>query len=508
MRLERIEPSGLIIEEADITNDIRELNNSFETSTVAIDGVYQSPEAAIDRNFSRILGLEDASVISSMRSTIMESTKKMLEGTERNGFHTLGLDEISKWKINSEYRVQNLKQQSGYVAEIISTYKENMLAQAKGLDLRTYRADDLPEMFKRNDQFVDKVRIDSNGNIIEKIQTKFIGKNGKDWVSKMMSKDFDKYFNGAVDKLECPSDYFDDVKAVIPDKISNYENQLARVTAEGKTEVAEGIQRKIVKLKQLDEMVEKSTASTSEAMYARLHPKRYVTKNFVSNVTKLSCSEGLKSGAFTAGLTFTISTVDNVSSFIDGNCTAKEMVEDIVKDTAAAGALGYGTTFISTGISQVMRSSSSQLIRTVSGSCAPAIVVSFAVESYDSISDFAQGELDGKELAYELGETASSVAGGVYGGAIIGSALGSVAGPAGNVVGGIVGGVVGCVIATEAYETAAELGAEGAEQFAEKAEQLATTTIDAVADNSPEQLNNVKSAFNDYIKQTHLPFNL
>lgn len=75
---------------------------------------------------------------------------------------------------------------------------------------------------------------------------------------------------------------------------------------------------------------------------------------------------------------------------------------EIAKDTGTAGAVGYGTAFLSTAVSQTMSKSSLALIKSVSGSCVPASVVSFAVDSYDSISDFAQGHIDGNELAYDL----------------------------------------------------------------------------------------------------------
>ena len=217
---------------------------------------------------------------------------------------------------------------------------------------------------------------------------------------------------------------------------------------------------------------------------------------------------GVKSGLVAAGITCAVSTVDNVSSFIDGEITAEEMVVDIVQDTAVAGALGYGTAFISTAVSQAMSISSSALISKVGGSCAPASVVAFAVESYDDISEFAQGKIDGNELAYNLGENAAIVAGTFAGGAIAGAAIATVAGPVGTVAGTIVGGVVGCVLATEAYETSVELGAEGAEFLAQKANEFARTTIDAVSEAAPEKLEEVKNAFKDFASNAKLPFNL
>lgn len=217
---------------------------------------------------------------------------------------------------------------------------------------------------------------------------------------------------------------------------------------------------------------------------------------------------GVKSGLVAAGISCTVSTVDNVSSFIDGKITAEEMVVDIVEDTAVAGTLGYGTVFISTAVSQAMSSSSSALISKVGGSCAPAATVAFAVESYEDISEYAQGNIDGSELAYNLGENAASVAGSFAGGALTGTAVGAAAGPVGAVAGTIVGGVVGCVVATEAYETAVELGTERAEVLAQKANELAQVTIDAVSEAVPEKLEEVTSAFKDYASSVKLPFNI
>lgn len=117
-----------------------------------------------------------------------------------------------------------------------------------------------------------------------------------------------------------------------------------------------------------------------------------------------------------------------------------------------------------------------------------------------------RGEIDGTELAYNLGENAAGVAGGFVGGAMAGAAIGTVAAPVGTVAGSVVGGVVGCVIATEAYATAVEYGAEGAEILADKAQELANNVVDCVAENAPEVLDDVKGAFNEFAENVKLPF--
>lgn len=217
---------------------------------------------------------------------------------------------------------------------------------------------------------------------------------------------------------------------------------------------------------------------------------------------------GIKTGLVAAGITFSISTVDNVSSFLDGNISSEDMAINILEDTAAAGGLGYATTFISTAASQALSKSSISLISKVGGSCAPAAAVSFAVESYGDISEFAQGKIDGNELAYDLGENATEIAGSFAGGAAAGAALGTVAGPAGMAAGTVIGGVVGCALASEAYATAVEAGAPEAKMLADKAEQFARVTVDAVAETAPEQLDNVKTAINDFADSADLPFKI
>lgn len=220
---------------------------------------------------------------------------------------------------------------------------------------------------------------------------------------------------------------------------------------------------------------------------------------------------GLKSGAIAAGITCAISSVDNISACMNGEISGEEAAVEIVKDTAMAGGAAYGNVFVSTAVAETMKESSKVLLQRVGNSCLPAAAVVFAVDSADAVIDFATGEIDGGELAYEFGDSAASVAGGFAGGATgakVGAAIGTVAAPGVGtaVAGGVVGGVVGTVVASEAYATAVELGTEGAECLAEKAETLAKDTVELVKENIPEKVDEVRDAFNDFAKNCNLPF--
>ena len=217
---------------------------------------------------------------------------------------------------------------------------------------------------------------------------------------------------------------------------------------------------------------------------------------------------GLRSAGIAAALTFSVSTYDNVASFLDGGITAEEMVAGIVGDTALAGGLAYGTTFVSISVAEAMSKSSSALISRIGGSCAPALVVSFGVQSFRDINDYAQGSIDAEELAYNLGEDAAEVAGGFMGGALLGGAMGSIAGPPGAIVGSLIGGTIGCVLASEIYATAVEVGAEGVEALASQVETLANATVDLVTVHIPESIDDVRGALNGFFSENSLPFSV
>ena len=214
---------------------------------------------------------------------------------------------------------------------------------------------------------------------------------------------------------------------------------------------------------------------------------------------------GKEMGESAALVTFAISTVDNVSQFASGEITAEEMAVDIAKETAAAGALGYGTGFISNAVSTQMLRSGCEMIRQLGSSSVPAAAVSFGVTSFETVNDFAKSEIDLKELTYNLGENGVGVAGGFEGakyGAIAGTA---VAGPTGGVVGGFVGGMVGYAVTTEAYATVIEYGGEGTSLLASKAQNFATKTYETAKEIVPEKAESIKSSMLDYASKVNLP---
>lgn len=239
-----------------------------------------------------------------------------------------------------------------------------------------------------------------------------------------------------------------------------------------------------------------------------------VKKAFINVGEGLTVShkEGVESAKFAAALTGVVSTVDNVSKFVQGEISAEDMAIDIAKDTGIAGAIGYGTGFVSNAISSAMKGSSHALLQSAGKLGIPAAIISFGVESFDSVTEFAQGNIDAGELAYDLGENAASVAGGTLGGVLTGAAAGSIVPGVGTVVGGIVGGLIGTALAGEAYKTAAEAISEqipnatkGMEVIGNKAQEMANGVVEIVTKQMPDMTGSICSAINNFASEFKLP---
>ncbi|MGN1413682.1 MAG: hypothetical protein ACI4WY_05490 [Anaerovoracaceae bacterium] len=502
--------------------NIAKLNNCYRSKVSPSGDVYVTGSQHIIDNIRRWADIDmtdrsanlEASILSGNleNQSIRDLMKQMYSGTiDCNGNTTRGLKEVSKMKLHPDYYLQNLNQHAGFSAEIISTAKENLLSKVNNMDVKTFRADDRPDLFQTNDQFVDKIRVDCRGNIIEKIQVKFVGKDANACLSKLASADYDKYFEtGSVDKIEIPKDYYDEIRnsKLIEKRIMKLEKQLERVSADNKPDVTANIQKRIERYNKISDMIERSTVTKEEAVYATIHPKRYVSKLFIEENLKISNQEGIKTGLPAACITAAVSTVENCKSVIDGTMSAQEAFSDAALKTGMSGVLGYGTGFISTSISNTMVESSHSLIKSMGKAGIPAMAVTFAIESYDSMIDFATGVIDGKELAFDLSENAVGIAGSVQA-AKYGAAAGlTIAGAPGAAVGGMVGGMVGYAITTEAYATVVEVGGEGVHYLIDKAQELASSTYESAKEILPDKAGSIKTAMMEYAAKAGLPISL
>jgi len=514
MTFDSFESKSLDATTFDLSERMSFLKIGFEDTLEPKGGLYLKTPGDVQGNIMRWLGTGTlGSVIeqAALQAGAMDMIKDMYNGTKlEDGSTTLGLKEIHAFKKNPDYYKQNINQQAGFSAEVVSTAKENLIAQKEGTGITTFRADDRPDLYKKNDPYVDKIRVNEAGETIERVQVKFVGKDANECLNKLASKKYDKYFNdGQVDKMEVPKDFYNGIKELIPKRIEALEKQLEHVKENGDIETAQKIEAKIDRMNKIDQMVEQSTVTKAEAIEATKHPRRYISKLFAEDSFGKLHEAGMESAATAATLTAAISTVDNVTKVFDGEITVQEAFFDVAKDTGTAGGLAYGTAFISTAISETMSASSHELIQSLGNAGVPAAIISFGVQSFDSVVDYANGTIDASELVYDLGENAAMVGGGMAGSALAGAALGSVVPGAGTALGfgvGLAGSMVGCAVTSEAYASAVEFGADNADALAKKAQDLADHTMEIATEVVPAHVEDIASSLNEFAEANNLPF--
>lgn len=441
--------------------------------------------------------------------------KGMFSGENIEGMKTLGLKEISEWKINPEYRTANIRQHAGYAAEVISTARENAHFNVNDTGVRTFRTDDLPETFGKNHQYIDKVRIGPNNEIVERVQTKFVGNDPESCLKKLMSGKYAKYIeDGQVDKIEIPKDYYDKVKVLLNEKITGLKQQLAKTESLGKTEAAEKLKQRISRAEKLDPMLEKSCVTRSEAEFAVAHPKLYSAQFFGKDVVGeqlKKCADagwkGAKAAAVSTGmLTAGVSLCSNMMEVFNGEAELGEALLNTAGDTALATGGAMVTGFISNGISAVMQSSSHTLISSLGKFGLPAMVVSTAAQSFDSMIDLYHGEISVGEFADKLAKTGLMTVGGALGAAAVTAVVGAAGAPALAVAGaGLAGSFIATSVTAQVYETAKDVLPEVGDACVTAMKNLGDQTVRFASETMPAAAAGVQNALNDFFGAVNIP---
>lgn len=455
--IDSFENNSFSVENKTLGDKLKEFNKSYDSKIKSVEGIYKSNNfSSSEQNIEKVLGKQDFNINRIPMDSVVTNVKQMYGGKRiGENDNTLGIKEISTWKGDS---YSNQRSRAGFAGEVVSTARENMQNDALGNGNKTYRADDRPDLYQKNDQYVDKIRVDANDNIIERVQTKFIGKDGSDCAKKLMGKKYDKYFDeGKVDKIEIPKDFYDDAKKYYEDRRESVNKQIESAKERGDDKTLEAKTAELEKINKRDSMLEQSNTKLSEAMQASKNPNYFSAKTMIKPMLKDSAKEGLHQAEEAMIITGAISTVDNVSKYMDGDISAEEAVKNIAVDTGTAGAGAFGVEFVTSATCTMMKNSSNSLIRkvgNVSRSNTAALAVSYGVEVHETVIDYARGNIDNREFADELGRSAAKVAGGA-----VGSSVGRVAGPIGSYYGAQIGSEVG-EISYEATKTVVKTGIE------------------------------------------------
>lgn len=308
---------------------------------------------------------------------------------------TKGLKDIAGSKVNPQYQKQNLRQQSGFSAEVKESARYNAKKILEGSAERKVRTDDIGRV---NDPLCDHVTLDQNGNIVSSsgAQMKFVGNTPKEAFKKLTSTNYEKYRQAGV-KLEVPSDYYEGIQKEAAAEIEKLQGQLARAKTPEQTA---RLQKKIDDCKVIQNNLQKSEVSNEDAMFARLHPGLSTAQD----VIKLSAKAGAQAAAVSAAFAGSISIISNLVAVTKGEKPPEDALVDVAKNTGSAAAIGGLTGFAGSALKGAMQNAASESIRTLSRTNLAATAVTATLSASKSLSRYLQGEISGVQCFEELGE--------------------------------------------------------------------------------------------------------
>ncbi len=300
------------------------------------------------------------------------------------------LEQISKRKINPNYINQNINQQAGYSAEIkeqahVNTH--NILAK-KGE--RVWQYDDLSSGQKaqvkklfpnyatpsKNHELVDYISVDEKGNVIPGTltQSKFVGRNGEECFKKLLSRDYEKYWeNGA--KMKIAGNHYGDFQRAVNTRIKSLESQIAKQKGLGDFQKAANLEEKLQKCKTIKAHTRPASITKKEAIEARLNPKLSTAKD-VANLSHQAGMNAMQTGAFIGG---GVSLLTNIYECFANGKDPKKAIKHTDIATLKGGALSYGSAFASSSLGGWMQSSANKVIQSLGKGSVPAMIVGACV---------------------------------------------------------------------------------------------------------------------------------
>lgn len=352
--------------------------------------------------------------------------------------------DVSNYKINPDYVERNIKQQAGFSAEIAAVSKKNAEAIINKTGVVTARSEDIAE-YGKNHNAVDLVERASDGTVVTS-QMKFVSnyENLLDKIAKGEGggkNDLSRYLE--VDHLDLPTEQVEKAKEYCEQQIEKLEEQIAKLEqAPNKAELVDKYRKQCENFKKIKEKIRDSEITTNEAIKYRMDPTWETIKD-IASISHRAGIQGAKVGAAIGG---SISLITNIIAVRAGNKEFGDAIFDTTKDTLKAAGVGYGTAFVGAAIKGTLQQSSSSVLRAVSKTGLPAMVVSTCLATGGIIKKYALGEIDETLLLREMGAVANNtLASAAF------SAIGQIAIPI-PVLGGLIGGMIGYTLTNTFYQ--------------------------------------------------------
>lgn len=327
-------------------------------------------------------------------ATIMGSTSEesaLYASANREHLSVLDkLEEISKRKINPNYTNQNINQQAGYSAEIKEQARVNAYNILAKKGERIVQYDDLSSRQKaqvkklfpnyatpsKNHELVDYISVDEKGNVIPGTltQSKFVGRNGEECFKKLLSKDYEKYFeNGA--NMKIARNHYGDFQRAVNTRIKSLESQIAKQKGLGDFQKATFLEKELQKCKTIKAHTRPASVTKREAIEARLNPNLSTAKD----VTRVSHQAGMNAAQTGALIGGGVSLVTNVYECIANGKDPMKAIKHTAIATLKGGVLSYCSTASSSFLGGLMQSSANKIIQSLGKGSLPAIFVGACV---------------------------------------------------------------------------------------------------------------------------------
>ncbi|MFP6081583.1 hypothetical protein ACLF84_03335 [Helicobacter pylori] len=366
------------------------------------------------------------------------------------------LEEISKRKVNPNYINQNIHQQAGYSAEIKEQARVNEHNILAGKRERIVQYNNLSSEQKawvkklfpnyatpsKNHELVDYISVDEKGNVIPGTltQSKFVGRNGEECFKKLLSKDYEKYFeNGA--KMKIARNHYGDFQRAVNTRIKGLESQIAKQKGLGDFQKVAHLEEKLQHCKTIKAHTRPARVAKGEAIEARLNPNLSTAKD-VASVSHQAGMNAAQTGALIGG---GVSLVTNVYECIANGKDPIKAIKHTAIATLKGGVLSYGSAFASSSLGGLMQSSANRIIQSLGKGSVPAMIVGAGVVNCKVLIDYFRGKINESELLKQLGKANTTlVSSGAM--AVAGQALIPI-----PVVGALVGGFVGAILSETCF---------------------------------------------------------
>lgn len=321
------------------------------------------------------------------------------------------LKRVGSYRIDPGNPQRSYQQHAGFSAEILENAERNAEHAVNDDGKKSARTDDLDHSDSRydgygaNDQYVDLVELDENGNPItdSETQMKFVGNSPEACLDKLASRKFEKYLKRGV-RLMIPKDYYKEVMAEADRRIESLQEQLEHAKENGNSELAKKLEAEIERYQQIKDSLIPSRLSKKEAVFAAKHPKA-ATGIRIGETTLRAGVQGAATGAAFGG---TVSIVRNLAAYERGEITREEACRNVAKDTARSSGEGFVTASEGALLTGILENSKHETMQKIASTNAPVMMVQAVRSSYRIMKQYSEGKIDAAECTSLLCESAVS----------------------------------------------------------------------------------------------------